>query len=138
MLMSCTFIRCRLMSSEEFADVYPACAYECLCVTIWIADCFGTELHGKLAAECVTGENDAVRRAVGRAPVSGRGLRILTMDGGGMKGIATLRLIRQVHSAILECHVHSQPSSTSGLQASTGVSIYVVEATRPCCLCCPT
>ena len=39
-----------------------------------------------------------MRRAVGRAPISGRGLRILTMDGGGMKGIATLRLIRQVSS----------------------------------------
>ena len=57
----------------------------------------------KFAPECVAGENDAVRRAVGRAPISGRGLRILTMDGGGMKGIATLRLIRQVDSGICTC-----------------------------------
>ena len=33
---------------------------------------------------------------MGRAPIRGRGLRVLTMDGGGMKGIATLRLLRQV------------------------------------------
>lgn len=31
------------------------------------------------------GENEAVRQAVGRPPISNRGLRILSMDGGGMK-----------------------------------------------------
>jgi hypothetical protein len=36
------------------------------------------------------GENEAVRRAVGRAPISGRGVRILAMDGGGMKASSAL------------------------------------------------
>ena len=35
-------------------------------------------------------------RAVGRAPIAGRGVRILAMDGGGMKGIATLRLLKEL------------------------------------------
>ena len=51
----------------------------------------------------MAGENDAVRRAVGRARIQGRGLRVLTMDGGGMKGIATLRLLRQVVDARAWC-----------------------------------
>ncbi len=68
-----------------------------------------------------------MRRAVGRAPVSGRGLRVLTMDGGGMKGIATLRLIRQVHSGICTCiSIASQRACQSC--DSTGASICVVAA----------
>lgn len=35
-------------------------------------------------------------KAVGRAPIAGRGVRILAMDGGGMKGIATLRLLKEL------------------------------------------
>lgn len=31
------------------------------------------------------GENEEVRKAVGRQPIVGRGTRILCMDGGGMK-----------------------------------------------------
>ena len=33
----------------------------------------------------VLGEGEAVRRAVGRPPLAGRGVRVLSMDGGGMK-----------------------------------------------------
>ena len=32
-----------------------------------------------------TGENEEVRKAVGRKAITGRGIRILCMDGGGMK-----------------------------------------------------
>lgn len=44
----------------------------------------------------ILGENDKVREAVGLKPIDGRGLRVLSMDGGGMKGIATLRVLRQL------------------------------------------
>jgi len=37
----------------------------------------------------VLGEGEAVRRAVGRAPLAGRGVRVLSMDGGGMKVCCT-------------------------------------------------
>lgn len=36
-------------------------------------------------ALAILAENEEVRRAVGRPPVTGRGVRILSMDGGGMK-----------------------------------------------------
>ena len=36
-------------------------------------------------ALAVLGEGEAVRRAVGRSPLAGRGVRVLSMDGGGMK-----------------------------------------------------
>lgn len=42
------------------------------------------------------GQNDEVSKAVGRAPMEGRGVRILCMDGGGMKGLATLRMLRHI------------------------------------------
>lgn len=32
-----------------------------------------------------TGENEEVRKAVGRKAITNRGIRILCMDGGGMK-----------------------------------------------------
>jgi hypothetical protein len=36
-------------------------------------------------ALAILAENEEVRRAVGRPPIVGRGIRILSMDGGGMK-----------------------------------------------------
>lgn len=44
----------------------------------------------------VLGENELVWRAVGRPPIQGRGVRILSMDGGGMKGMATVRLLKEL------------------------------------------
>ena len=44
------------------------------------------------------GQNDEVSKAVGRPPIKGRGVRVLCMDGGGMKGLATLRMLRQLES----------------------------------------
>ena len=42
------------------------------------------------------GQNEEVSKAVGRSPIRGRGVRILCMDGGGMKGLATLRMLREL------------------------------------------
>ncbi|EFN59236.1 hypothetical protein CHLNCDRAFT_138222 [Chlorella variabilis] len=44
----------------------------------------------------ILGENELVRAAVGKPPIQGRGLRILSLDGGGMKGLATVRLLREL------------------------------------------
>jgi hypothetical protein len=42
------------------------------------------------------GQNEQVRIALGQPPVRGRGLRVLAMDGGGMKGMAMVELLRQL------------------------------------------
>ncbi|KAL4853631.1 Phospholipase A I [Chlorella vulgaris] len=44
----------------------------------------------------ILGENELVRQAVGKTPIQGRGLRILSLDGGGMKGLATVRLLAEL------------------------------------------
>lgn len=49
-------------------------------------------------ALAILGDNLAVGRAVGRLLPKNRGLRILSMDGGGMKGMATVRLLRQLEA----------------------------------------
>ena len=53
-----------------------------------------------IRALALLGYNDAVAEATGRprccAP--GRGLRILVMDGGGMRGLATVRQLRQLEA----------------------------------------
>lgn len=38
-----------------------------------------------LVLDCVAGQNEQVRIALGQPPIRGRGLRVLAMDGGGMK-----------------------------------------------------
>lgn len=68
------------------------------------------------------GENDAVCKAVGRKPITGRGVRILSMDGGGMKGIATLRLLKQLEERT-GCRIHElfdliAGTSTGGILAT--------------------
>jgi len=45
-------------------------------------------------ALAVLGDIPAVGRAVGRSPAPSRGLRVLSLDGGGMKGMATVCLLR--------------------------------------------
>ena len=43
-----------------------------------------------------SGENENLQRAVKRKPVGKQGLRILSMDGGGMKGLATVQMLKQI------------------------------------------
>ncbi|KAG0585410.1 hypothetical protein M758_2G009100 [Ceratodon purpureus] len=47
-------------------------------------------------ALAILGENEYLRRAVRGRPVSKRGLRILSMDGGGMRGMATVQMLRNI------------------------------------------
>ncbi|RWW49432.1 hypothetical protein BHE74_00044409 [Ensete ventricosum] len=42
------------------------------------------------------GENENLRRAIRGKPVGKQGLRILSMDGGGMKGLATVQMLKQI------------------------------------------
>ena len=45
-----------------------------------------------LSPPCTAGENEAVRLALRAPAINGRGLRILSLDGGGMRGLVTVRL----------------------------------------------
>jgi hypothetical protein len=44
----------------------------------------------------ILGENDLVRQATGVRPITGRGVRILAMDGGGIRGRATVKLLKRI------------------------------------------
>ncbi|XP_039139785.1 phospholipase A I [Dioscorea cayenensis subsp. rotundata] len=47
-------------------------------------------------ALAILGENESLRRAIKGRPVGRQGLRILSMDGGGMKGMATVQILKQI------------------------------------------
>ncbi|KAJ6791011.1 phospholipase A I [Iris pallida] len=47
-------------------------------------------------ALAILGENENLRRAIKGKPVGKQGLRILSMDGGGMKGLATVQMLKQI------------------------------------------
>ena len=42
------------------------------------------------------GENENLRRAIRGRQVGKKGLRILSMDGGGMKGLATVQVLKEI------------------------------------------
>ncbi|KAF5728594.1 phospholipase A I [Tripterygium wilfordii] len=47
-------------------------------------------------ALAILGENESLRRAIRDRPVAKQGLRILSMDGGGMKGLATVQILKAI------------------------------------------
>ncbi|KAJ6767317.1 CALCIUM-INDEPENDENT PHOSPHOLIPASE A2-GAMMA [Salix purpurea] len=47
-------------------------------------------------ALAILGENENLRRAIRGRPVAKQGLRILSMDGGGMKGLATVQILKAI------------------------------------------
>ncbi|CAD7704713.1 unnamed protein product [Ostreobium quekettii] len=66
-----------------------------------LAEGRGTDVDRKtrvcsLRVLAILGQLDEVWRITGRPNVKGRGVRILTMDGGGMKGICTVALLREI------------------------------------------
>lgn len=42
------------------------------------------------------GENETLRHAIRGREVAKQGLRILSMDGGGMKGLATVQILKAI------------------------------------------
>lgn len=46
----------------------------------------------------ILGENEILRRAIKGRQVPKRGLRVLTMDGGGMKGLATVKILKEIEN----------------------------------------
>ncbi|XP_061347864.1 phospholipase A I-like isoform X2 [Gastrolobium bilobum] len=47
-------------------------------------------------ALAILGENENLRRAIRGRQVPKQGLRILSMDGGGMKGLATVKMLKEI------------------------------------------
>ncbi|KAL2339170.1 hypothetical protein Fmac_013616 [Flemingia macrophylla] len=47
-------------------------------------------------ALAILGENENLRRAIKGRQVAKQGLRILSMDGGGMKGLATVQMLKEI------------------------------------------
>ncbi|KAL5972699.1 Phospholipase A I [Asimina triloba] len=47
-------------------------------------------------ALAILGENEVLRRAIRGRKVEKQGLRILSMDGGGMKGLATVQILKRI------------------------------------------
>lgn len=56
-------------------------------------------------ALAILGENESLRRAIRGRPVAKKGLRILSMDGGGMKGLATVQMLKQIEQGTGK-HIH--------------------------------
>ncbi|KXZ56156.1 hypothetical protein GPECTOR_1g133 [Gonium pectorale] len=48
----------------------------------------------------ILGENEVVGRAVGQPPMSGRGVRVLALDGGGMRGLALVQTMRHIERRV--------------------------------------
>lgn len=72
-------------------------------------------------ALAILGENENLRRAVRGKPVGKQGLRILSMDGGGMKGLATVQMLKQIEQGTGKC-IHEMfdlicGTSTGGMLA---------------------
>ncbi|KAK9057963.1 hypothetical protein SSX86_022803 [Deinandra increscens subsp. villosa] len=58
-----------------------------------------SELRVRKAAAralAILGENESLMRSIKGRQVAKQGLRILTMDGGGMKGLATVQILKEI------------------------------------------
>ncbi|GER52967.1 Ca2+-independent phospholipase A2 [Striga asiatica] len=83
-------------------------------------------------ALAILGENEILRRAIKGRQVPKRGLRILTMDGGGMKGLATVKILKEIEKGTGK-HIHELfdlicGTSTGGMLAvALGIKLMSLE-----------
>eukprot|EP00258_Populus_trichocarpa_P039591 XP_024455610.1 phospholipase A I isoform X1 [Populus trichocarpa] len=85
-LAFCLENRCLLVTSESLQDLL-------LHMTVSSEPRVNKAAARALA---ILGENENLRRAIRGRPVAKQGLRILSMDGGGMKGLATVRILKAI------------------------------------------
>ncbi|KAH9606687.1 hypothetical protein KSS87_014896, partial [Heliosperma pusillum] len=83
-------------------------------------------------ALAILGENEILRRAIRGRPVARQGLRILTMDGGGMKGLATVKILKELEKGtgkpIHEMFDLICGTSTGGMLAvALGIKLMTLE-----------
>ncbi|KAF2304984.1 hypothetical protein GH714_000861 [Hevea brasiliensis] len=85
-LAFCLENRCVLVTSESLRDLL-------LRLTV-----ISEPRVNKAAARAlaILGENENLRRAIRGRQVAKQGLRILSMDGGGMKGLATVQILKAI------------------------------------------
>lgn len=75
-----------LVTSESLRDLLMR-------LTVSLEPCVKKAAARALA---ILGENEHLRRAIRGRPVAKQGLRILAMDGGGMKGLATVQILSAI------------------------------------------
>mmetsp|Transcript_33096 Transcript_33096/g.82905 ORF Transcript_33096/g.82905 Transcript_33096/m.82905 type:complete len:1057 (+) Transcript_33096:2-3172(+) len=91
-----------------------------------------TVADSALRALAILGENAEVHRCLGKPPLgSRRGLRILSMDGGGMRGIVTVRMLKELEArtgrSVYEMFDLIGGTSTGGILATAlGVKDYTL------------
>ncbi|XP_035545506.1 phospholipase A I-like isoform X2 [Juglans regia] len=83
-------------------------------------------------ALAILGENENLRRAINGRPIAKQGLRILSMDGGGMKGMATVQILKEIEKGTGK-RIHEMfdlicGTSTGGMLAvALGVKLMTLE-----------
>ncbi|KAG8634374.1 hypothetical protein MANES_17G037100v8 [Manihot esculenta] len=85
-LAFCLENRCILVTSESLQDLL-------LRLTV-ISEPRVTKAAARALA--ILGENETLRHAIRGREVAKQGLRILSMDGGGMKGLATVQILKAI------------------------------------------
>ncbi|KOM33823.1 hypothetical protein LR48_Vigan01g337900 [Vigna angularis] len=83
-------------------------------------------------ALAILGENENLRRAIKGRQVAKQGLRILAMDGGGMKGLATVQMLKEIEKGsgkrIHELFDLICGTSTGGMLAvALGIKLMTLE-----------
>ncbi|KAL4563085.1 hypothetical protein LXL04_027116 [Taraxacum kok-saghyz] len=80
----------------------------------------------------ILGENENLRRAIKGKQVPKQGLRILAMDGGGMKGLATVQILKEIEKGTGK-QIHEMfdlicGTSTGGMLAvAIGIKLMTLE-----------